>query len=118
VDVRNGSTTQGLAKPVLKTLTDKGYQGGDVGDAESVRSSSLIQYAPGERSVAEYTGGELGGQFTYEENGSLSANHLTVVVGTDYGQSGTGAAADTPAPTTPVTKPTPQINADGLNCVN
>jgi LCP family protein required for cell wall assembly len=118
VDVRNGSTTKGLATSVLKALTDKGYRGGNVGDADSVRSSSLIQYAPGERSVAEYTGGELGGQFTFEEDGSLSTNHLTVVVGTNYQEGGTGAAADSPAPTTPVTKPTPQINADGLNCVN
>ena len=120
VDVRNGSTVKGLARTVLKTLTDKGYLGGDVGDADSVRSSSSIRYAPGERSVAEYTGGELGGQFTYEEDDSLSASHLTVVVGTDYGQSGTGAAGqtDTTAPSTQATKPTPQINADGLNCVN
>ena len=119
VNVRNGSTTQGLARTVLKTLTDKGYQGGNVGDAEAVTSSSVIQYAPGERSVAEYTGNELGGQFTYEEDGALSANHLTVVVGTNYGQGGTGTqVSGTSAPTTPVTKPTPQINADGLNCVN
>lgn len=118
VNVENGSTTKGLARTVLTTLTDKGYQGGNVGDAASVRTSSVIQYAPGERSVAEYTGGELGGQFTYEENNSLSANHLTIVVGTNYGQAGTGAQTDSGTATTPVTKPTPQINADGLNCVN
>jgi LCP family protein required for cell wall assembly len=118
VNVRNGSTTKGLASSVLKALTNKGYRGGDVGDADSVQPSSVIQYAPGERSVAEYTGGELGGQFTFEEDGSLSANHLTVVVGTNYQEGSTGAAADTTTPTTPVTKPAPQINADGLNCVN
>ena len=38
-----------------------------------MRSSSVIQHAPGERNLAEYTAGELGGQFTFEEDGSLSA---------------------------------------------
>jgi LCP family protein required for cell wall assembly len=124
VDVRNGSNTSGLAASVLKTLTAKGYQGGQIGDAP-VRTSSVIRYAAGERSVAEYTAGELGARFTYEEDRSLQAGSLSIVLGTDY-DSGTVTnglraqpGSDTPStqPASPTT-PKPQINADGLNCVN
>ena len=124
VDVLNGSNTQGLARQVRQTVIDKGFQGGDVGDASAVRSTSLIQYPPGERSIAEYLAGELGGQFTLAENSALATDHLTVVIGTDYEQGtptdGLRAQPSTPStpPSTGSTKPAPQINASGLNCVN
>jgi hypothetical protein len=126
VDVRNGSNTRGLAASVLKTLTDKGFQGGNTGDAP-VRTSSVIQYAPGERTVAEFTAGELGGQFTYEEDGSLAAKHVTVVLGTTFQASGSTIGLRRQPPSTPPAapsstssqdRPAPQINASGLNCVN
>jgi LCP family protein required for cell wall assembly len=128
VDVRNGSNTRGLAATVLQSLTSKGFQGGDVGDAP-VRSASTIRYAPGERNLAEYTAGELGGQFSYLEDGSLTATELTVVLGTDYqgteatnGMRGqpsppsSGSSSSSGAPSS--AKPAPQINADDLTCVN
>jgi LCP family protein required for cell wall assembly len=124
VDVLNGSTTRGLASTVRQTLVDKGFQGGDVGDAPSVQSGSTIRHAPGERNLAEYAAGELGGQFTFLEDSSLTANELTVVVGTDYRTAGaTNGLWGQPSPpssgTSPSSgKPTPQVNADGLNCVN
>ena len=129
VDVRNGSNTKGLAATVLKTLTDKGFQGGETGDAP-VRSSSVIRFAAGERNLAEYAAGELSGQFTFEEDPSLSAGRLSVVVGTDYPSDTTGLANDglraqpgtstgtSTAPPSGSATPRPQINADGLNCVN
>jgi LCP family protein required for cell wall assembly len=131
VDVRNGSNTVGLAKSVLDTLTSKGFQGGTTGDAP-VRSSSVIQYAPGERNVAEFTAGELGGQFTYEEDSSLAANHVTVVLGTTYEPSGStnrlrqqpsapptsSSSPSAPPSSSSPDRPAPQINASGLNCVN
>lgn len=125
VDVQNGSTTKGLAAEVRQTVIDKGFQGGDVGDAPSVRTTSVIHYGPGARNIAEYLAGELGGQFTLEEDSSLADDHLTVVVGTSYsaGASTTdGVHAGQPtgpsAPPGSSTRPTPRINADGLNCVN
>ena len=131
VDVRNASTTKGLAKSVLDLLTGKGFQRGQVGD-EPVRSSSTIRYAPGERNVADYTAGELGGAFAVEEDTSLSAGTLTVVLGTDYEAAGsafttqglraqprgsTQPSSPSNSPSTPST-PAPQITAGSLNCVN
>jgi LCP family protein required for cell wall assembly len=124
VDVQNGSTTGGLAATVRQTAVDKGFRGGDVGDAPSVRTSSVIRYAPGARSIADYLAQELGGRFTFEEDGSLAEDHLTVVIGTDYepGTATDGVHAQPSSTTTgapsSAPKPTPQINADGLNCVN
>jgi LCP family protein required for cell wall assembly len=122
VDVRNGSTTKGLAAAVRQTAMDKGFQGGEIGDAD-VRSSSVIQYPIGSKALADYLATELGGGFVVEENRSLEANHLAVVVGTDYSPAATnGLRAQPSSPSAPSssepTKPTPQINANGLNCVN
>ncbi|MFI7675263.1 LCP family protein [Actinophytocola sp. NPDC049390] len=126
VDVRNGSNTRGLAASVLRSLTAKGFQGGDIGDAP-VRSASTIRYAPGERNLAEFTATELGGQFTFLEDGSLTANELTVVLGTNYqgGEETNGVRAQpsstpsTPsAPPSSGSRPAPRITADDLVCVN
>jgi LCP family protein required for cell wall assembly len=125
VDVLNGSTTKGLAKEVRQTVIGKGFQGGDVGDAPEVRSTSAIQYPPGDRSLAEYLAGELGGQFTLMEDKTLTADHLTVVIGTNY-ESGAPTNGLRQQPSTPPSsgaatdpaKPKPQINAGGLTCVN
>jgi LCP family protein required for cell wall assembly len=126
VDVQNGSTTKGLAADVRQTVIDKGFRGGDIGDAPAVRTTSVIHYGPGARNIAEYLAGELGGQFTFEEDGSLDDEHLTVVIGTSY-SAGTSTTdglqmrqqptGSSPSPGTS-TRPTPQINASGLNCVN
>ena len=123
VDVLNGSNTRGLASTVRQALVDKGFQGGDIGDA-SVQDASTISHAPGDRNLAEYAAGELGGQFTFLEDSSLTANELTVVLGTSFEAVGptNGLRALQPSsPSTPPSspgKPAPQINADGLNCVN
>ena len=120
VDVQNGSTTKGLAADVRQTVIDKGFRGGDIGDAPAVRTTSVIHYGPGARSVAEYLAGELGGQFTLEEDRSLDDEHMTVVVGTSYSPATDGVRQQPPSgsssPSGP--KPTPSINASGTTCVN
>ncbi|MGB3441469.1 MAG: LCP family protein [Actinophytocola sp.] len=123
VDVLNGSATLGLATTVRQALADKGFRPGEVGDAPAVQAGSTIRYAPGARNIAEYAASELGGTFTFEEDSSLAENELTVVLGTDYEATGptNGVHAQPGSPSVPPTsqaKPTPQINADGLNCVN
>ena len=127
VDVLNGSTTRGLASTVRQALVDKGFQGGDVGDAPSVQSGSTIRHAPGERNLAEYAAAELGGQFTFLEDDSLTANELTVVLGTDYQVTSpanrlraqpSGPQSDPSSNPPSRGRPAPQITADGLNCVN
>ncbi|MFL6118221.1 LCP family protein [Actinophytocola sp.] len=129
VDVLNGSTTKGLAKVVRQTVMGKGFQGGDVGDAPKIQSASTIRYPSGERNIAEYLAGELGSQFTLTEDRSLTADHLTLVVGTNYETTAPTNGLRAQQPSTPSTlpstppssgspKPTPQVNASGLNCVN
>jgi LCP family protein required for cell wall assembly len=132
VDVRNGSNTRGLASSVLRALTEKGFQGGDVGDAP-VQSASTIRYAPGERNLAEFTASELGGQFTFLEDGTLTANELTIVLGTDYrgvvvtdglraqppsSPSSPSSAPSSSSASSSGNRPPPQITADDLVCVN
>ncbi len=130
VDVRNGSNTRGLAASVQRALTEKGFQSGDIGDAP-VRSESTIRYAPGERNLAEFTASELGGRFTLVEDGSLTANELTVVLGTDYqgaaatdgvqaGQPSTppSSSSSSSSSSSPSATPPPQVTAADLVCVN
>ncbi len=130
VDVRNGSNTRGLAASVQRALTEKGFQSGDIGDAP-VRSDSTIRYAPGERNLAEFTASELGGRFTLVEDGSLAANELTVVLGTDYqgaaatdgvqaGQPSTppSSSSSSSSSSSPSATPPPQVTAADLVCVN
>lgn len=121
VDVLNGSNTRGLASTVRQALADKGFQPGDVGDTPEVRTTSTIRHAPGERNLAEYAASELGGRFEFLEDDSLTTNELTVVLGTDYQTtSATNGVHAQPSsgPPSSAAKPTPQINADGSNCVN
>ncbi len=128
VNVLNGSDTRGLAALVRDQLTSEGFQGGEIGDAPA-RASSLIRYPTGERSVAEFTAGELGGQFTFEEDASLTAGQLTVVLGRSYqaggqapdglrGQPVTGSSTPSGSSTAGSVPPKPQLNAGGANCVN
>lgn len=139
VDVRNGSDTTGLAAAVLNSLADKGFQPGTTGDTP-VRSTSVINFAPGQQNIAQYIADELGGQFTLEVDRGLGFGRLRVVLGTDYAERPDGFAAghllELPPPTEPAdstastastkqpppsgssTAPTPRINAGGVPCVN
>ena len=133
VDVRNGSTTSGLAATVRDDLAKKGFSPGDVGDAE-VQRASVIRYAPGERNLAEYAADQLGGKFSLLQDVGLAQGRLTVVVGTSYPAPTAGLAhgkivavqpstnppsdpSETPSGS-PTTMPAPSINAAGTNCVN
>ncbi|GLZ38512.1 LCP family protein [Actinokineospora sp. NBRC 105648] len=122
VDVRNGSTTRGLATTVLDALAGRGYARGDVGDA-AVQPTSVIRYAAGELAEAEAVAGSLAAQFSYAEDRTLSAGHVRVVLGTSY-QPGSTATADPVDPvraqvptTTPANTPA-TIAAGSVPCVN
>lgn len=128
VEVRNGSNTSGLAASVRDSLVRKGFNPGEIGDA-AVRSSSVIQYAPGEENLARYVAEELAGEFVLEEDVTQQANRLRIVLGTDYRSGTAGFAGPAPlllgqpstpssAPPSSDTKPPPQLNAGGVNCVN
>lgn len=129
VDVRNGSNTSGLAKTVRDSLAEKGFTPGEVGDA-MVRSSSVIQHAPGEKNLAQYVAEELAGEFVLEEVASQPANRLRIVLGTDYPAPTHGIAGDavlsqgqpstdpSQPPVSGADKPPPQVNAGDTPCVN
>jgi hypothetical protein len=116
---------------VRDDLTEKGFSPGDIGDAD-VQRASVIRYAPGERNVAEYAAGQLGGRFSLLEDVGLAPGRLTVVVGTSYPAPTAGLAhgrvvalqppTSPTSPTSPseppTTMPAPSINAAGTNCVN
>ncbi|MPZ84060.1 MAG: LytR family transcriptional regulator [Actinophytocola sp.] len=130
VDVQNGSNTTGLAAAVRDSLAQKGFNPGEIGDS-GVRDASVIRFAPGERNLAQYAAEELGAPFQLEEDASQPAGRLSIVVGLDYqppaagltgdhlltmGQPSTSPAA--PAAPSSDNRPPPQLNAQGLNCVN
>lgn len=137
VDVRNGSTTSGVAATVRDDLAQKGFNPGDVGDT-TVQSSSVIRFAPGERNLAQYAADELGGTFTLLADPGQESGRLTIVVGTDFELPTAGLADDglveAQPPTSPSDPPsgssstsssspsdeplTPQLDASGTNCVN
>ncbi|MDQ3406127.1 MAG: LCP family protein [Actinomycetota bacterium] len=133
VDVRNGSNTLGLASTVLDSLTGLGFVRGQTGDA-SVQNLSVVRYAAGELAGAQRVAKSLGGVFTFEEDRTLTARHVRVVLGTNYapGQNGPASLAGetllqlepTPTGTRPSTTPTPstapptKIDAGGSTCVN
>lgn len=133
VDIRNGSTTRGLAARTLEDLVDAGFQPGEIGDADGVRAASAISYPPGELAIAQFVADELGAAFVLEEDRSVDEGHLEIVLGTDFPGSTAGLVGgrllagqpdESSEPSVPPSgssgalTPPPQISADGLNCVN
>lgn len=133
VDVRNGSTTKGLAAQTLEDLVEVGFLPGEIGDADGVRNESAISYPPGERAIAQLVADELGAAFVLEEDQSVDEGHLQIVLGTDFTGGNAGLVGDRllsgqptepsgpsvpPSGSSSSTAPPPQISADGLNCVN
>ena len=125
VDVRNGSTTSGLAATVRDDLAEKGFNPGDVGDTD-VQRASVIRYAPGDKNLAQYAADQLGGTFSLLQDPGLAAGRLTITVGTSYPAPTAGLAhgkvvamqPPTSPSQPPTTMPAPTINAGGTNCVN
>jgi LCP family protein required for cell wall assembly len=127
VDVRNASSQRGLATSVLEVLSGKGFASGTIGDAPQQLKTSTLYYRPGEQANAEYVTAELGGQFTLTTDSTLRPGHVRAVLGQDF--SATFGAAGPVAqgrPTSPSgtlstsnqPPPTPNLNADGVTCVN
>ncbi|MBC6448416.1 LCP family protein [Actinokineospora sp. HBU206404] len=128
VDVRNGSKTKGLAGVVLDELSGRGFTRGQVGDSPE-QIGSVIRYAAGELATAKSIAAVLAGPFVFEEDRTLSAQRVRIVLGTSY-QAGdslrhapmlrlqpTPTGSSSPSTTSSVNPP-PKIEAGGLNCVN
>ncbi|WP_218952173.1 LCP family protein [Amycolatopsis anabasis] len=126
VDVRNATGKTGLAASVSQTLTGKGFIAGSTDNASS-RKTSVVRYPSGAQAAAQGVAEALGGKLSLEQDASVPPGHVTVLIGTDYSNSGgsSGSAARTPQqltaaqPSTPATpEPDKAITADGVTCVN
>ncbi|WP_091290393.1 LCP family protein [Amycolatopsis xylanica] len=121
VDVRNGTGKSGLAASVLQSLTaEHGFTAGDAANS-TARKTTVIRVPKGQKPAGEVVADALGGKPAVEEDKTVSAGHVLVLLGTDYsGQGATESAAqgaaqpESPAP--PADDKT--ITANGVTCVN
>ncbi|WP_240687324.1 LCP family protein [Amycolatopsis suaedae] len=125
-DVRNASGVTGLAAQVLRSLTDKGFKGGEAANA-AARKTSVVRYAPGEQGAAGKVVEALGGKLSAEEDAAIPRGHVAVLLGSDYSGEGSRAAAPPasepqraaePAAPPPGNNADKPITADGVICVN
>jgi LCP family protein required for cell wall assembly len=146
VDVHNATSITGMASTVLKTLTSKGFTGGQTSNASQL-DSTVIRYPEGAKAGAQQVAAGLGGNYTLELDSSLPAGHVAVYLGANYsgpgssggsspssdssqsdgsgsssagGDSGSGSAASpkTNSPSKAPQPPMPPITADGISCVD
>jgi LCP family protein required for cell wall assembly len=118
--VYNATGRQGLASDVLTALTGQGFTSGGTGDSSS-RSSSVVDYAPGDLASAQKVVQALGGGLRTTSSDLVSSGTVRVYLGKDYSgpkgatspdtASGSGASTTTKAPP-------PAITAGGTNCIN
>lgn len=124
VDVYNAGSIAGLAGEVARTLTERGYRTGDVGNyTGGTVGGSRVLASSGEDPKAESVAEALGGLPVLADT-SIPAGTVRVVLANDY--SGPGSEAQTlfdfDDPTTSATPvpPAPPIDAgrEGPTCVN
>jgi len=89
VNVRNATGQAGLAGDVAEELAARGFAKGDVGKANS-RQDTVVRYASGEQGSGNRVATALGGNLQVEEDSSLPAGSVTVLLGADY--SGPGSS--------------------------
>lgn len=96
VDVRNATTTTGMASSVLKALTDKGFTGGQTSNASQL-DSTAIRYPEGARASAQKVAAALGGNYSLETDSSLPAGHVAVYLGGNYAGPGASGGSSSSA---------------------
>lgn len=122
VDVHNGTARQGLANSVSQALTAKGFIAGETGNATDRVSRTTIRYPSGAKDAAQGVADALASPATLQQDTSVPAGHVVVVVGNDYSGptvpprqfAEIPAANAAPGPSGD-DKP---ITADGITCVN
>jgi LCP family protein required for cell wall assembly len=118
VDVRNASGRTGLAAAVVQDLAGKGFTGGDTANSTS-RTTSVIRVPTGQQAAGKAVADALGSSAAVEVDGTVTADHVTVFLGTDYsGQAASAAANPTSAPAQPDPAADRTITASGVTCVN
>ncbi|MDH4145237.1 MAG: LCP family protein [Acidimicrobiia bacterium] len=82
LQVLNGTGISGQAGEAASRLETHGFTVTSVGDAPNPRSTTAIEYPPGEREAAELVAGTLRGEATLTERSDAVA--LTLVTGADF----------------------------------
>jgi hypothetical protein len=124
--VYNDSGVSGLASEVMSALTSQGFTSGGTGNGTTHRTSTVIDYAPGDEAAAQKVATALGGGITMVQNRALSAGKVSVYLGTSYSgprgattsTSSAGsntAAAVKSAPTT--SSGPPPVTSGQLTCI-
>jgi LCP family protein required for cell wall assembly len=117
VDVYNGNGQGGLAGAVTKVLVEQGYTQGDSGNGAS-RSRTVVEYGSGEKSAAQSIASALGGGITVAASSAVSSGHVAVYLGKDYTGPGSGGSSSPQLFTPAATSSQPDVNADGIPCIN
>lgn len=127
VDVRNGSSTSGLATTVAAHLRGLGFLRGTI-DNSAATTESVVRYTGQDEDAAGELAAHLGGIATESvDAGSatgVTPGHLSVVLGADFdprtAPAQATAAAASPTPTTAPSgdATTAPITADGVPCVD
>jgi LCP family protein required for cell wall assembly len=118
--VYNATGIHGLASDVLKSLTSQGFTSGGTGNSSS-RTSSVIDYAPGDQASAQQVASALGGGIKTVSSTLMSSGTVRVYLGTSYsgpkGGSSGGAVSNSGSAATTTTHP-PAITGGATNCIN
>lgn len=99
VDIFNGTMRTGMAAAVGRKMASADYQRGQLADYpgttdDSQQKSTTVRYPPGAQAAAEQIVATLGmGKITVDD--TVSAGHITVVIGTDMPRDLADAAAYT-----------------------
>ncbi|MFE5588279.1 LCP family protein, partial [Kitasatospora sp. NPDC056531] len=99
VDVFNASTAAGVSSTAeAKALVGMGFKEGTTGPARTKPKTTVVTYGKGSKDAADQIAARYG--VTATESASVSADHVSVTLGTSF----TGVAADKPAaPSAPAT---------------
>ncbi|WTL32304.1 LCP family protein [Nocardia sp. NBC_01503] len=85
VDVVNATGTPGMAAKVSKSLGDKGFTPGDIGNATySDGTSTVLYYGAGADTDAQSLADMLGGSVTPAASTTLGSGQIRLVLGTDF----------------------------------
>ncbi|MPZ00045.1 MAG: LytR family transcriptional regulator [Actinophytocola sp.] len=133
VTVLNAAGVTGMAGDISDRLKQAGFTAGQVANAAS-RETTVVRHAPGETDAAHRVAAALEGPAQIEEDPTLTAGTMTVVLGADFpppqdtaGTGGGTQAGAQPAaqsggqakPQQPEPDPADDaITADGVTCVN
>jgi LCP family protein required for cell wall assembly len=118
VNVLNGAGTSGLAATVSSDLTRAGYTVTGKGNASSFSyTSSQIEYAPGNLSVAKQFQSSINGSTQLVADASLTGDNLVFIVGSTFssvgsagsGSSGSGSSGSGSSGGSSASQPPPSV---------